>query len=439
MCEGSSPGRCLMAQQHEPGRHQTTARRTTTRKWSQEENRIVIKCYFESVPSRKGYRKRMLAAWQEREMFIVTEQRLVDQANQIRKKKWLSDLEMEEIQKEVEEGQYREADESTDVLGSETQVDQEQANVALNGGECNAQASEQIEQDIDRPNIDPDGKFVLVEGCETSPEEICTIEKMESILRKEKVRLPPLRGIDRGKVMKAVQKVTAVLAKVVPKDISATNDLLYAGAAVVTEMVGMRNLASSNKREPWWKRRLEKQVRELNIDLGRVNTLIQNGKIKHKYKYDLERRYKVRQKGLKAIKEEIKQRISAKVSKIKRYSSRINQYQQNRVFQNNQKSFFSHLDGEGEQQNEAPDAEQAKEFWSAIWSKEVNHNKDAKRVIRMARTRDRDVITKVNYINQQNYKYKRMQIAPLHRQLGVLEIYNFVVTSYLTIRTGYLP
>ena len=125
-------------------------------------------------------------------------------------------------------------------------------------------------------------------------------------------------------------------------------------------------------------RRLEKQVRELNIDLGRMNTLIQNGKIKRKYKDDLERRYKIRQKGLKTVKEEIKQRICAKVGKIKRYSSRINQYQQNRVFQNNQKWFFSQLNGEGkQQQNEAPDAEQAKEFWLAIWSKEVNHNKDA--------------------------------------------------------------
>ena len=343
MCEGSSPGRCLMTQQHEPSRHQTTARRTTRRKWSQEENRIVIKCYFESLPSRKGYRKRMLAAWQQREMFFITEQRLVDQANQICKKKWLSDLEMEEMQREVEERQHLEADESTDVLGGEIQVYQEQANVESNGGECNVQGREKIEQEIDRLNVHHDGKLLLVEGCEVSPEETSIIEKMESILKKEKVRLPPLRGIDRVKVKKAVQKVTAVLAKVVPKDISATSDLLYAGAAVVTEMVGMRKTVSCNRKEPWWKRRLEKQVRELNIDLGRVNTLIQNGKIKHKYKDDLERRHKIRQKGLKTVQEEIKQRISAKVGKIKRYSSRINQYQQHRVFQNNQKGFSNNL------------------------------------------------------------------------------------------------
>ena len=115
-------------------------------------------------------------------------------------------------------------------------------------------------------------------------------------MTKEKVRLPPLRGIDRVKVKKAVQKVNAVLAKLVPKDISATNDLLYAGAAVVIEMVGMKKVVTNNKKEPWWKIRLDKQVWELNTDLGRVNTLIQNGKIKRKHKDDLERRYKTRQK-----------------------------------------------------------------------------------------------------------------------------------------------
>ena len=101
--------------------------------------------------------------------------------------KWLSDLEMEEIQRGVEEGEYLEADESTDVLGGETQLDQEQANVEPNGEERNVQGSEQIEQEIDGPNVHHDGKLLLVERCEVSPEETSIIEKMESILKKEKV------------------------------------------------------------------------------------------------------------------------------------------------------------------------------------------------------------------------------------------------------------
>ena len=35
----------------------------------------------------------------------VTEQRLVDQANQIRKRKWLNDLELEEIKRMLDEGE----------------------------------------------------------------------------------------------------------------------------------------------------------------------------------------------------------------------------------------------------------------------------------------------------------------------------------------------
>ena len=98
-CESFSPGRCSMVQQHGPGRHQATAAVTRRRKWTQDDNRMVMKCYYESVPSKNGYRKRMLQLWLQMDKFPVTEQRLVDQANQIRKRKWLSDLEMEEIKR----------------------------------------------------------------------------------------------------------------------------------------------------------------------------------------------------------------------------------------------------------------------------------------------------------------------------------------------------
>ena len=69
----------------------------------------------------------------------------------------------------------------------------------------------------------------------------------------------------------------------------------------------------------------------------------------------------------------------SKTGKIKRFSNRINQYRQNRLFQNNQHRFYQELNEEGQQQenNEAPDQGEARRFWSDIWSKEVEHNKDA--------------------------------------------------------------
>ena len=74
---------------------------------------------------------------------------------------------------------------------------------------------------------------------------------------------------------------------------------------------------------------IEAQVKQLKKDLGQINTLIERKNIKKKYKDGLERRYKMKQRGLPVAREEIKERIKAKNNKIKRYQSRINQYQQN--------------------------------------------------------------------------------------------------------------
>ena len=72
---------------------------------------------------------------------------------------------------------------------------------------------------------------------------------------------------------------------------------------------------------------MEAQVKQLNKDLGHINTLIERKNIKKKHKDGLERRHKLKGRGLPVTREEIKERIKANNNKIKRYQSRINQYQ----------------------------------------------------------------------------------------------------------------
>ena len=55
------------------------------RKWTSQENKIVIECYLSSEPKISGYRKCMLSLWLQKGMFWVSEQRLVGQANTIRR------------------------------------------------------------------------------------------------------------------------------------------------------------------------------------------------------------------------------------------------------------------------------------------------------------------------------------------------------------------
>ena len=54
-----------------------------------------------SEPKIRGYRKRMLSLWLQKSMFWVSEQRLVDQANTIRRNSWMTELEIEELERKV--------------------------------------------------------------------------------------------------------------------------------------------------------------------------------------------------------------------------------------------------------------------------------------------------------------------------------------------------
>ena len=58
-------------------------------------------CYLLSEPNIRGYRKCMLSLWLQKDMFWVSEQRLVDQENTIRRNSWMSDLEIEELERKV--------------------------------------------------------------------------------------------------------------------------------------------------------------------------------------------------------------------------------------------------------------------------------------------------------------------------------------------------
>ena len=103
--QGSSSGTC--SRQGNIGRHHANPVNSKRRKWSSHENKIVMECYLLSEPKVRGYRKRMLSLWQNRGMFWVTEQRLVDQENTILRNTWMTQLELEELERKITERFFR--------------------------------------------------------------------------------------------------------------------------------------------------------------------------------------------------------------------------------------------------------------------------------------------------------------------------------------------
>ena len=83
------------------GRHHANPVISKRRKWTSHENKIVMECYLLNQPKIRGYRKRMLILWLQKNMCWVSVQRLIDQANTIRRNSWMTEVEIEELERKV--------------------------------------------------------------------------------------------------------------------------------------------------------------------------------------------------------------------------------------------------------------------------------------------------------------------------------------------------
>ena len=83
----------------------------------------------------------------------------------------------------------------------------------------------------------------------------------------------------------------------------------------------------------------------------------------------------MKKNGINLVIEELKQRLIAKKTEVKRYEQRISQFRQNQLFQVNQKQVYKDLNGEKQGDRIIPNSEDSIKFWSDIWSIRKEHNK----------------------------------------------------------------
>ena len=80
------------------GRHHANPVIIERRKWSSQENKIVMERYLFSEPKIRGYRKGMVSLWLQKGMLWLSEERLVDT---IRRNSRQTKLEIEELERKV--------------------------------------------------------------------------------------------------------------------------------------------------------------------------------------------------------------------------------------------------------------------------------------------------------------------------------------------------
>ena len=180
------------------------------------------------------------------------------------------------------------------------------------------------------------------------------------------------------KLLEENAKVDKVLSKFKAHSITKTNELSYAGAFVVTNRLGVKINMVAGRKEPMWTRRLQNKIKELRKDLSQLEASKDKGITNFRHWEKLERKYSIRIKRLNIVLEELKLRITAIAANIRRYQGRVNNYRQNRLFENNQRKFYRELDQKEERCDDQSAAEDSTQFWGNIWSQSADHKKDAK-------------------------------------------------------------
>ena len=99
--ENNDVNESRLAEQGNLGCHHANPVISKRKKRTSQENKIVRECYLLSKPKIRGYRKCMMSLWLQKGMLWVSEQRLVDQANIIRRNSWMTELEIEELERKV--------------------------------------------------------------------------------------------------------------------------------------------------------------------------------------------------------------------------------------------------------------------------------------------------------------------------------------------------
>ena len=95
--------------------------------------------------------------------------------------------------------------------------------------------------------------------------------------------------------------------------------------------------------EPRLKKRIKDNINLMRKDLSRLDRWSKDELHNEGTKIQLGNRYKVKDKGLTVVTEELKERIVATSSKLRKYEARAEQYVQ-RMFQTNQGKLFERLE-----------------------------------------------------------------------------------------------
>ena len=159
-----------------------------------------------------------------------------------------------------------------------------------------------------------------------------------------------------------------VLTYISTNNITELNELIYAGAKLVCEKIGIPSKSTEEKSKSGWEFRRETQIKNLRKQVKMIKQKKNSGIIWN-------RKEKTTHEKLTIKLEEINQKVLAKEGRLKRYRQRVKQYRQNRTFQNNERKFYQQWGGNDNKIYQQPDAKETQRFWTKKWQPKKHNEK----------------------------------------------------------------
>ena len=136
-------------------------------------------------------------------------------------------------------------------------------------------------------------------------------------MNSEKTTLPSLRNIECWIVKTETNKINRVLPYISTNNITELNKLIYAGAKLACEKIGIPSKSTKEKSKPGWEIWLETQIKNLRKQAKMIKQRKNAGTCRDK-------KEKATQEKITILLEEKNQKVLTREGRLKRYRQRVN-------------------------------------------------------------------------------------------------------------------
>ena len=358
-----------------------SSRKQTRQKWTMGEYKQVMTAYYQAVlePSDQNNTKYTYQLWREMNTDVrpnIDANKLANVRRDIVKNKRLSDSELEAIKSRIR----------ANIKSTKLPVNSD-ATKGTNNEE------DVVEREIDAQS-DPVDEVTDREDTVIDQSTLLQVELMKQMIlekweevketdMKDRSSLPKIYLNRKAKgFIKLSNKAVLLIKDSCGKSlgINELNELIFASACVTTEMIGKKVIhrQQRKRKQPLWKAKLERDIKELRIDLSMLTELTRNNGMGERKSRKIRRKYSIRNDdNIITAKEEVRQLINAKAQRIRRFEKRVKQFRQNRTFATDTKRFYRELGKKKIEVNKPPTAGVTEQFWKLIWEDEKHHNEEA--------------------------------------------------------------